>query len=129
MASNICSDCAGSGKCSKCDGKGSHDSLDQAHPEFRRPCRQCHCTGRCHVCHGDGKPELAGAYLMLRYATLLADVFTWQIGDKAYYAKSRDAAPVDAEPAKLYLLDDQLFVHLDYGASGRFVYGAIKVGD
>ena len=49
MASTTCKTCGGTGRCAKCNGVGSFDSLDH-NPAARRPCHDCHCTGRCPHC-------------------------------------------------------------------------------
>ena len=54
MATDICNECKGTGRCPMCQGVGSFESSEKA-AEPRRPCHKCHCIGECQECHGKGK--------------------------------------------------------------------------
>ena len=61
----------------------------------------------------------------------LGFVYVWRIKGQAYYAESRDAAPLDAERAKRFLVVDgdrpYEVISIDRGGSGEYIRDAVRV--
>jgi hypothetical protein len=51
MTHNTCAACAGSGKCTQCDGTGINTHLNESEPK----CSGCSGDGLCLECHGTGR--------------------------------------------------------------------------